>query len=488
MLTFNATIASSFGVYMLIVFGIAIYAWRQTQDATDYYLGGRRLSPTVAALSAGASDTSGWILLGLPGYAYLAGLEVVWLSLGLCMGVALNWWLSAKRLRIFSHALDDAVTLPSYLQRRFADNSPWLTSVSALFIILFFLFYVSSGLIGGGKLFESVFGLDYYYAVIIGAIIVIVYTLFGGFLAVSWTDVFQGLLVTAALVMVPVAAFMDHRDALTLIEARNPHMLNLWNDAQGEPLTWIALLSLMGWGLGYFGQPHILSRFKAIASAKDIPLAASIGISWALLVYMAAIAVGMLGSISLPETLPDAEKVFIVMVGVLFHPLVAGLLLAAILAAIMSTIDSQLLVCSSSLAEDAYPLLRKHSVSSDERLTIGRWSVGLIAVIATAIALDPDSKVLDVVSYAWAGLGASLGPAILLSLYWRGMNRWGALAGMLVGGVTVIVWKQLSGGIFELFELVPGFVFSLMAIVLVSKVVNDGDEAAHRYDALKQQL
>ena len=488
MLTFNATIASSFGAYMLIVFAIAIYAWRQTQDATDYYLGGRRLSPTVAALSAGASDTSGWVLLGLPGFAYISGLEVIWLSLGLCLGIALNWWLTAKRLRVFSHDLEDAVTLPSYLQRRFADNSPWLTSVSSLFIILFFLFYVSSGLIGGGKLFESVFGLDYYYAVFIGAVIVIVYTLFGGFLAVSWTDVFQGLLITAALVLVPVAVTMEYGDALATVNSINPNMLDMWTDYQGEPLTWIAIVSLMGWGLGYFGQPHILSRFKAIASAKDIPLAAGIGISWSILVYAAAIAVGMFGNVALSEPLADSEKVFIMSVGVLFHPLVAGILLAAILAAIMSTIDSQLLVCSSSLAEDAYPLLRKGEVTQQQRLTVGRWSVGVIAVIATLIAMDPESKVLDVVSYAWAGLGASLGPAIFLSLYWRNMNRWGALAGILVGGITVIIWKELSGGVFDLFELVPGFILSMLAIVVVSKLVDDGDAAAVRFDALVKKL
>lgn len=489
MLDFNYSTTLSFAIYMAIIFAIAYYAWLKTQDASDYYLGGRSLSPTVAALSAGASDTSGWALLGLPGYAYISGLEVLWLSLGLCAGVALNWLLCANRLRRFSHALNDAVTLPSYLKRRFADQGPWLSSITAFFIVLFFLFYVSAGLIGGGKLFESVFGLDYYYAVVVGAIIVIVYTLFGGFLAVSWTDVFQGLLITAALVIVPVAAWqqLDNVGAINTIEAHNIHMMNSWTDFEGKPLTYITIISLLGWGLGYFGQPHILSRFKAIRSHHDIPKAATIGILWSLLVYLAAIAVGMLGAASFDTALEDPEKVFIVMVGVMFHPVVAGILLAAILAAIMSTIDSQLLVCSSSLAEDLYPVIKKKPISNEQRLNIGRYSVGVIAIIATAIAMDRDSKILDVVSYAWAGLGASLGPAILLSLFWRDMTKAGALAGIIVGGITVIVWKSLSGGIFDMFELVPGFIFACIAIVAVSSLSQrDNWLAAETFDKLEK--
>ncbi len=479
MLNLNPAITISFAIYMLIVFAIAIYAWRKTQDASDYYLGGRSLSPTVAALSAGASDTSGWVLLGLPGYAYLAGLEVLWLSLGLCAGIAINWLFTANRLRRFSHALNDSVTLPSYLKRRFADQSNVLSSMASLFIVLFFLFYVSSGLIGGGKLFESVFGLDYYYAVIFGALIVIVYTLFGGFLAVSWTDVFQGLLITLALIVVPIVAFgqLDESVYATL-EQHNSNMLNGWTDSEGSPLSWITIVSLIGWGLGYFGQPHILSRFKAIARVEDIPKAAAIGVAWSLVVYVAAIAVGMQGAISIAEPLADPEKVFIVSVGVLFHPLVAGVLLAAILAAIMSTIDSQLLVCSSSLAEDLYPVVSKRQLNSQQRLSVGRYAVGIIAIIATVIAMDRESKVLDVVSYAWAGLGASLGPALLISLFWRDMSKAGALAGVIVGGLTVIIWKQLNGGIFDMFELVPGFILSCIAIYLVSRITQANNQAA----------
>ncbi|EED35653.1 sodium/proline symporter [Luminiphilus syltensis NOR5-1B] len=488
MVAFDAAIAATFLFYLAIIFAIAVVAWMRTRTAADYYLGGRNLSPAVAALSAGASDTSGWVLLGLPGYAYLSGLEAGWLALGLCLGVAMNWLLTARKLRIFSHALEDAVTLPTYLQRRFCDSGGGLRIVSSLFILLFFLFYVSSGLIGGGKLFVAVFGVDYHIAVILGAVIIIVYTLFGGFLAVSWTDVFQGLLLTIALLVVPVMAIQvaDGLDAsIAAIEIENPWLLEAWHDKNGEPLGAIAIISLLGWGLGYFGQPHILSRFKAIESAHAVKSAAAIGIIWAIVVYIAAIVVGMAGIAVFDTALADAEKVFILLVGTLFNPFVAGVLLAAILAAIMSTVDSQLLVCSSALAEDIYPLLRKRAIDATLRLRIGRWAVGGVAVASTLIAMDSDSKVLDVVSYAWAGLGAALGPTILLSLYWARMTGTGALAGVVTGGLTVIIWSQIDGGIFEAYELIPGFIFASFAIVLGSWLsAGNVAEAENRYREL----
>ena len=471
----------AFLAYVAIVLSIGFYAYLKTKNATDYFLGGRELSPAVSAISAGASDMSGWVLLGLPGYAYLAGLEAAWISLGLVLGVAANWGLMAKRLRLYSEQLDDAVTLPTYLQRRFADNTPWLKSIASLSILLFFLFYVGSGLIAGGKLFNEVFGFDYHIAVFVSVALILFYTLFGGFLAVSWTDVFQGLLMLLALVCVPVlvisqAGGLDEFTAK--INLKNPQLLDAFTDVNGNALGWMAIISAMGWGLGYFGQPHILARFMAIRSASETGQAASIGVIWAFLCYLLAILVGLSGLAYLPEVIADSEKVFIALTGLIFHPLIAGILLAAILAAIMSTVDSQLLVCSSSLAEDLYPLVSKKSLSPEQRLQVGRVAVVVLALMATLLAMNPDSKVLDVVSYAWAGLGASLGPAILISLYWRKMTARGALAGVFVGGATVIIWPQFEGGIFELYSLVPGFGISALAVVIGSLTDNSEDQAS----------
>ena len=483
----------AFMAYVAIVLSIGFYAYLKTKNASDYFLGGRELSPAVSAISAGASDMSGWVLLGLPGYAYLAGLEAAWISLGLVIGVAANWGLMAKRLRVYSEQLDDAVTLPTYLQRRFADKTPWLKTIASLSILLFFLFYVGSGLIAGGKLFNEVFGFDYHIAVFVSVALILFYTLFGGFLAVSWTDVFQGLLMLLALICVPVLVISQAGgfDGFTSqIDLKNPQLLNAFTDINGDALGWMAIISAMGWGLGYFGQPHILARFMAIRSASETGKAASIGVIWAFLCYLLAILVGLSGVAYLPEVIPDSEKVFIALTGLIFHPLIAGVLLAAILAAIMSTVDSQLLVCSSSLAEDLYPLAFNKQLSPEQRLQAGRGAVVVLALMATMLAMEPDSKVLDVVSYAWAGLGASLGPAILVSLYWRKMTARGALAGVFFGGLTVIIWPQFEGGIFDLYSLVPGFGVSLVAIVVGSLLdSSDGQNAGYEnFDRMTETL
>lgn len=436
---------------------------------------------------------SGWVLLGLPGYAYLAGLEAAWISIGLVIGVAANWLLMAKRLRIYSAQLDDAVTLPAYLQRRFADSTPWLKSIASVSILLFFLFYVGSGLIAGGKLFNEVFGFDYQIAVFVSVALILLYTLFGGFLAVSWTDVFQGILMLLALVTVPVLVMSQAGGAVEFagrIDQQNPQLLNIFTSAEGQTLGWMTIISTMGWGLGYFGQPHILARFKAIRSPQDTGSAAAIGVFWALLCYMLAILVGLSGIAFLDQPLVDSEKVFIALTSLIFHPLVAGVLLAAILAAIMSTVDSQLLVCSASLAEDLYPLATKQELTAEKRLQVGRIAVVVLALLATILAMNPDSKVLDVVSYAWAGLGASLGPAILVSLYWRGMTAAGALAGVVTGGVTVVLWSGLEGGLFDLYALVPGFIFALLAIVVTSLISKSSlnPVVVKQFDQMHSQL
>lgn len=483
---------TAFLVYVSVVLGIGFFAYIRTRSAGDYFLGGRQLSPMVSAISAGASDMSGWVLLGLPGYAYLAGLEAAWISIGLVIGVAANWLLMAKRLRIYSAQLDDAVTLPTYLQRRFADRTPWLKSIASVSILLFFLFYVGSGLIAGGKLFNEVFGFDYQLAVFVSVGLILLYTLFGGFLAVSWTDVFQGILMLLALVSVPLLVIDQSggmREFSGSIERVNPHLLNIFTSADGKALTLMTIVSFMAWGLGYFGQPHILARFMALRSPDDASRAALIGVTWALTCYAMAILVGLSGIATLDTLLDDSEKVFIALTSLIFHPLIAGVLLAAILAAIMSTVDSQLLVCSASLAEDLYPLVTRKPLSAVQRLRVARIAVVALALLATGLAMNPESKVLEVVSYAWAGLGASLGPAVLLSLYWRNMTAAGALTGVLVGGLTVIVWSRLEGGLYDLYALLPGFVFALVAIVVVSRVSRKGRDprVLAEFDKMRSQ-
>jgi sodium/proline symporter len=466
-------IGFTFALYLLIVLVIGVVAWRRTRDLSDFVLGGRRLGSWVTALSASASDMSGWLLLGLPGYAYVAGLEAIWLALGLLVGTWLNWRLVAARLRVASERAGDALTLPQYFSNRFQDNSGLIRVVASLFVLLFFLFYTSSGLVAGGKLFAAVFDLPYIWAVGLGAFTIILYTAFGGFLAVSWTDLFQGLLMAAALVAVPVMALQltgGPGTAFDLLSVQHPALLDPFSDRQGEPLGVLAIVSLLAWGLGYFGQPHILARFKAVQSVERVPQARRIAVGWVLITLTGACLVGLLG-ISVFETpLPDAEKVFIRLVDLLFHPLVAGICLAAILAAIMSTADSQLLVASSAFTGDIYRVLLRRQASQAELVVVGRLAVLSIAFAAFLLAMDPQNRVLDLVSYAWAGFGAAFGPAVLLSLYWRGMNRQGALAGILSGGITVLVWKPLEGGLFDLYEIVPGFIVSILAILLVSRL------------------
>jgi sodium/proline symporter len=474
MIEFQPAIAATFLVYLLVVLAIGVVAWRRTRDLKDYLLGGRSLGPWVTALSAQASDMSGWLLLGLPGYAYLAGLESVWLLTGLLVGTWANWRYTAAPLREATERHGDALTLPDYLERRFADSSGLLRLVSALFILVFFTFYTGSGLVAGGRLFEEVFGLPYLWAVGAGGLAIVVYTFFGGFLAVSWTDLLQGLLMFLALIGVSVMGLVvvGGFDGLTAgIAAANPNALNPFTDVAGEPLTVIAVLSLLGWGLGYFGQPHVLARFMAARSAGQIRRSRHIAMGWVSVALLAGLLVGITGSLVVEPPLegPDSEKVFMVMTGLLFHPVVAGICLSGILAAVMSTADSQLLVASSALAEDLYKGILRKDAGQAEVLWIGRAGVAGIALLAFVLAASPDSKVLDLVAYAWAGLGATFGPVILISLYWSGMTRSGAIAGVVAGGVTVIAWKQLSGGVFDLYEIVPGFLAATLAIFVFSR-------------------
>lgn len=474
-MTDDGMIVATFVAYLATVLAIGVVAWRRTRNLRDYILGGRSLGQWVTALSAQASDMSGWLLLGLPGYAYLAGLESVWLLSGLLVGTYLNWKFVAERLRRATERYGDALTLPDYFEARFEDHSRVLRLVSGVFVLVFFTFYTSSGLVAGGKLFESVFGLPYWWAVTAGGVTVVVYTFFGGFLAVSWTDFLQGSLMFLALIAVTAVGLQvsGGLDGLQVsLESVNPELLNPLTNVAGEPLGWIAIASLLGWGLGYAGQPHILARFMAIRQPGDLHRSRRIAMSWVTVALLSATVVGLVGIGLLPQPLQgaDSEKVFIELARLLFHPVVAGVCLAGILAAVMSTADSQLLVASSAVSEDFYRGLFRRDAGQNELLWVGRLAVVAIALVAFYLARDPDSKVLDLVAYAWAGFGAAFGPAIVLSLYWDGMTRNGALAGILGGGLTVIIWKELGGGLFDLYEIVPGVLVSALCIAVFSKL------------------
>jgi sodium/proline symporter len=475
MIEFSPLITATFVLYLVVVLLIGAVAWWRTQDLKDYILGGRRLGRWVTALSAQASDMSGWLLMGLPGYAYLAGFESIWLLIGLLLGTYLNWRFVAARLRRATETHGDAITLPEYFERRFDDRSGVLRILCAFFILVFFTFYTSSGLVAGGKLFEAVFGLPYGWAVAVGGATVVIYTFVGGFLAVSWTDLFQGLLMFLALALVAVMALSAIGGIGALgpgLESVNPALLDPLVDVDGNALSLIAVLSLLGWGLGYVGQPHILARFMAIRSADEIAASRVIAMTWVTVALFAGLLIGMTGIVALDAPLQgaDSEKVFMLLAATLLHPVVAGICLAGILAAVMSTADSQLLVASSAVAEDFYKGRLRPAASKGELLWVGRGAVLAIAALAMWFARHPDSKVLELVAYAWAGFGAAFGPAVVMSLYWQRMTRPGAIAGILAGGLTVIVWKQLVGGIFDLYEIVPGFLVSVLTIIVVSRM------------------
>lgn len=469
------TIIGTFAVYLGIIMLMAWIAYRRTANLSDFILGGRSLNSWVTALAAQASDMSGWLLMGLPGFAYLAGLEAGWMVLGLLVGTYLNWKLVAQRLREATEKLNDALTMPDYFERRFRDDSRALRLIAGAFVLFFFTLYTSSGFVAGGKLFEALFGMPYFWALLLGGLSIIIYTFFGGFLAISWADVLQGSLMFFALVI--VAAMGWHligggTGIENSLNALNAEMLNPFTTFTGETLGWIGIVSLLGWGLGYAGQPHILARFMAIRTSTDMGAARRIAMTWQTTVLVAAMLVGLTAVGVLDRQLigADSEKVFVYMSAQLFPPIIAGICLSAILAAVMSTASAQLLVASSAFAEDFYKGVFKKDASQKELLWTGRFAVLGIALLALWMARDPDSKVLELVAWAWAGFGAAFGPTVILSLYWPRMNRAGALAGVIVGGLTAVFWPMARGiaPIFDLYELVPGFVFSMLAIIIAT--------------------
>lgn len=651
-LNIQLPITVTFIAYAILMLIIGFYFFKTNKTSEDYFLGSRSMGPMVSALSAGASDMSGWLLMGLPGALYVSGFIESYIAIGLTIGATLNWIFVAKRLRIYTSVIGNSITIPDYFETRFNDDWHVLRLVCAIVILIFFTFYISSGLVGGAKLFEATFGLDYSYALTIGTLIIVVYTFFGGYKAVCWTDLIQGLLMMGALIVVAIVMLnnigglneaykyikdsdeskieiaaiqknlngseedllkqlpalieslkntkdtqfnaMHVQDGISLISklrnlttsyernqainelmkikentqyddaskiigvldsidmkmlsnnayleetinsiiasleereeiqlvfgkitqsasqvasdieilSKNPNakkvLLGLLEDIKQnniyihnrlgffEGVSLLGVISALAWGLGYFGQPHILVRFMSIRSIKDIPMATTIGISWMAISLMAACLIGLLGIAYINKfdlSLSDPEKIFIIMSQTLFNPWISGILLSAILAAIMSTASSQLLVSSSTIAEDFYRRIFKKDASEENIMLISRLSVLAVSVVAFLISTDRNSSVLSIVSYAWAGFGASFGSVILFSLFWRRMTRMGAIAGMVTGAVVVVAYKNFLANAFNfpIYEIVPGFICASLAIIIVSLMqpVREGTKRA--FDAM----
>lgn len=466
----TATI-TSFSIYIVFLMSIGVYFYRKTANLEDYLIGGRKMGSWVTALSAQASDMSGWLLMGLPGAVYLGGLSQAWIAVGLFIGTVLNWKYVAARLRVYTEKTD-SMTLPSFFEQRFGDSSGLLRIFSAAVILLFFTIYSASGLVASGKLFESLFNIEYTAAVIFGGLAIVLYTFLGGFMAVSWTDFFQGILMFFAITIVPIIAYGEVGGMSSIIEITAESGISL--SLMPEGITFAAVISALAWGLGYFGQPHILARFMGIDTIKKIAPARKIAVIWVAISLTAAVLVGIIAVPMFPN-IADSEKVFIEMIAAIFNPWLGGILLAAVLSAIMSTIDSQLLVSSSTLTEDFYNKIIKREAGEKEKMWVGRAFVIVIAVIAFILALNPENTVLDLVAYAWAGLGAAFGPAVLFSLFSKKTSWQSIFAGMIVGTISLIFWKESGLGA-ELYEIVPGFFANIIVIMLVNKIYSQQDK------------
>jgi sodium/proline symporter len=467
----------TFIAYFIVLLCIGFYFYGKSRSIEDYLLGGRGMGAWVTALSAQASDMSGWLLMGLPGAIYLAGLVDAWIAIGLFIGTVLNWKLVAGRLRVYTQKTN-TITLPCFFEQRFRDPTGLLRVISAIVILIFFTIYASSGLVAAGKLFESTFHIPYQAAVIIGGIIIVVYTFLGGFLAVCWTDLFQGSLMVLALVVVPTLAYLNLEGTHAITEAVTSRSAQ---EGWSAPM----IVSAIAWGLGYFGQPHILARFMSAKSLKKLTESMGIAIVWVFLSLTGAVAIGLVG-MGMFENLADGdeEKVFIYMIDEVMHPWVAGIMLAAILSAIMSTIDSQLLVSSSALTEDFYQKAIRQNATEREVVLVGRICVIIISVIALVLALRPDETILQIVAYAWGGFGAAFGPLVLFALFSRRTSWLSALAGMVTGTVVLVVWKKVGLGE-KLYEIVPGFVANCVVILVLNAILGQKDERVLReYDAV----
>lgn len=501
----------AFALYLGMMIFIGLRNASKNNSSADFFLGGRKVGPWVTALSAEASDSSAWLLMGLPGLCYLGGVkETFWTALGLILGTYLNWLLVAKPLRKCSISFGDSITIPEFFKNRFKDKSNILAILSVIFIVFFFTIYTASGFVACAKLFNSVFGLPYHAGLAIGLVVILCYTITGGYTAVCTTDFVQGALIFVSFIIsatIAVLALGGPSEAIAAVQSFDAKALA---GDFGEALKTsfggnseykgMAIVSALAWGLGYFGMPHIIVRFMGIRSNAEVKTARRVGTVWMVISYIGTFLIGTLGTAyllnhggfltstsvvkSLTESgvanvvvetanqvhLGDAETIFSAVMQNMFPAFIAGIFLCAILAASMSTADSQLLAASSAIGQDIYKGIIKKDADEKTVLNVSRFSVFAIALVALLLSLDPSSSIFSLVSYAWAGFGATFGPLVLLALYWRGMTAKGAIAGMVTGGITVVAWHQLSGGIFDLYEIVPGFVVCLIFSVVVSLI------------------
>ena len=490
---FDWTVLGSFVGYLFVMLWIGFFFSKKQSNLGDYYLGGRKMNKWVVALSAQASDMSGWLLMGLPGAIYLGGFSEAWIGIGLLIGTYLNWKIVAQRLRRYSQVCGDSITIPDFICNRFRDKTGASRVIAAVIILVFFTFYTASGFVGAAKLFSTIFPISYSTALWIGAAVVVSYTLLGGYMAVCWTDFIQGSLMFVAIVLVPAIVICDAGGFAATVDSLNeinPFLQSLFTNAStGKAVGFIGLVSCMAWGLGYFGMPHILVRFMSINNPAEVKGSRRIAMTWVAISLGAATVIGLVfhlflkqRGLTLADVGNDPEKCFMVMINSIFSNgfaarVVAGVLLSAILAAIMSTADSQLLVSASSFTNDIYRRVKK-SASNRELVMISRLAVAAVALVAAFMSMNQESDffkaVMKMVSFAWGGFGAAFGPLILLALFWRRVNLAGAVSGMVVGTVTCFVWKFVLSGyaadypIFGLYELAPGFVLSFAVTVVVS--------------------
>ena len=460
----------TFGIYLVFLIGIGVYFYYKTDSHESYVLGDRGVGYWVTALSAQASDMSGWLLLGLPGAVYLSGLTEIWVVIGLAYGTYLNWKFVAPALRVQTEEYN-SLTIPSFISKKLDDKKGYIRTFSAIVILFFFTIYSASGLVASGKLFDSLLGIDYKWGVIIGGGTIIIYTFLGGYLAGVWTDFFQGALMFFAIIVVPVGAYFNAGGIDGISAAMDAREISLNIFRYAKVLSFPVIISGLGWGLGYFGQPHIIVRFMSIDSADELWKSRIVAMIWVIISLLGAIAVGVTGIgvfLNVSEMGGDAEKVFIFLIDKLFNPWLAGILYAAILSAIMSTISSQLLVSSNTLTEDFYRHIVKREKTNKEMIWLGRWCVMVIFVIASYLAMNPDSKVLEMVSYAWAGFGGVFSPVVLFTLYKKDLSWKSVLVSMVIATATVIIWKETGLGK-TIYEIVPSFIVNCICIYLFEK-------------------
>ncbi len=505
-----------FFLYLLAMILIGFCFYKKNSSHSDYVLGGRGMNVWVTSMSAQASDMSGWLLMGLPGLAYLVSgvTEAIWTAIGLAIGTYLNWLIVAKPLRKYTQIANNSLTIPDFLKNRFKEKSEFLRIICALFIVIFFTVYTASMFAAGAKLFDFVFGIDYSTALIISVLVVTIYTFLGGFKAVCWTDLVQGLLMFFAIIIVPFAMLRTlNGDAISVSQAFENITI-----MPTENFGVMGIIGAIAWGLGYFGQPHILARFMAIKSSKEVRPARIIAMVWVILTLAAAVIIGIIarpyiaaiagkGLITNPTisaliengaiSAGNQEKVFMILVQQMFPAIIAGVLLSAVLAAIMSTADSQLLVTASAVSGDLYKPLFKKNATDKELVFVSRIAIAAVAIVAGIIAIDPESSVFEIVSHAWAGFGAAFGPIILCSLFWKNTNAKGAAAGVISGGVVALVWAYMGNilgwfgitelpAIFSLYEIVPGFIISLLFIFIVSKATGGASkEVIEEFESVK---